>query len=198
MPYSVRKYHYQHIRRIIIYFQDYRYRFVDWEEFFSYLNMYCSDCLEYKLLEEIIKVSRCSSALNYQMQIYAEDVQNFQQNVKCSSFFGHQTRFIPPHFEIITTTCNVDPDRYSLADLNAFRKEVCLSIDEPEYALLKVSSTLGRFMVTEWMYPSELKNIILRFFYSEIGQRLLQIHSIEMMSIAGELVYEHQVSYIII
>ena len=195
LPCSVRKYHYQHIRRVI-HFQ--YHRFIDWEEFFAYLNMYCYNCFEYKLLAEVIKVGDCSAALNNQMEDYTKDVQTFQRNVKCSSLFNHQTSLgsIPPHFEIISTTHQVDPDRYSVADLDAFRKDVCSSVDEPEYALSKISSTPGCPMVTEWIFPSELKNTIQRFFYCETGQRLLQIHSIEVMLIAGKVVYEHKVSFI--
>ena len=189
MPYSVRKDHYRYVRNTVS-CQDKEN--VNLDEFFSYVDMYSCNCFEYKLLEEVVVSSNCSPALCDEMHQYTKDVQGFQQNTRSSVLIhqnvGTQKELIPPHFEHMTTS---HPEECTLEALYAFRKEVCLSTELPEYAILNNSLSVK----VTWMYPAELRNDIVPFLCGKIGHRLLQTHQIETLLIADQLLYTHSVSF---
>lgn len=192
MPYSVKKNHYQYVRRTA---SRHDKRHVDLDEFFSYLDMYSCNCFEYKLLEEVIKSNNCSPALCDELSQYVSDVQTFNQSTP-SAFLVHQ-RFngdkggiSPPHFEHMTT---LSPEGCTIADLYTFRREACYSMELPEYVLLNNSLAPGSIKV-QWIFPEELRNEFVYFFCGKIGQRLLRIHQIEVMSIENDVLYKHSVS----
>ena len=198
MPCVVRKNHYKYIQKIV-HCQDKC--FVNMEEFFSYLDMYCCNCFEYKLLEEVIVSSKCSQALCNQMHNYVQDVQAFRQRTEFSMFFCHE-RFeqgntnkglIPPQFEQLTSKHRVDPNVCTLAAMDTFRTETCSLMEVSEYALLNIKSKQGS-VVVEWMFPVELKSVLTSLFCGKIGQRLLQTHKVEFISINGELLCTCSVS----
>ena len=194
LPYSVKRDHYRYVRETVS-CQDKRN--VNLDEFFSYVDMYSHNCFEYKLLEEVVENSNCSPALCNEMHLYAKDIQGFQQSTK-SLLFVHQNvgtemEFIPPYFEHMTT---FHPQGCTLEDLYAFRKEACLLMEIPEYAILNNSLTPGSIRVM-WMFPVELRNDITPFLCGKIGQRLLQTHYIETLLIADQVLHHniHSVSF---
>ena len=196
MPCSVKRSHYQYVRMILC-CQDKT--FIDLDEFFLYLNMYSCNCFEYKLLQDVIESSNCSSALHNEMLRYADVVQQFQRQTKCSAFFGEQqeisTELIPPQFETIAITYKFDPDQFTVATLDTFRKQACSSMKISEYALMNISLRGSDVnVIVKWMFPLELRNTMIYFFCGKTGQGLLKMYQVETMVIMDKLLYKHYVS----
>lgn len=194
LPYSVKKNHYRYVRETV---SSPDKENVNLDEFFSYVDMYSCNCFEYKLLEEVVESSNCSPALCNEMHLYAKDIKGFQQYTTSLELVrqnvGSEMEFIPPHFEHMTT---FHPQKCTLEALYAFRKEACLSMELPEYAILNNSLTPGSIRVT-WMFPVELRSNILPFLCGRIGQRLLQTYCIETLVIADHILHQntHLVSF---
>lgn len=184
LPSLIKKEHHNYVTQIIR-----RKRpFVNLRLFFEHLNLYCWNFFEYKVLEHLIE-SKCSVDLKYKMGRYARDIESFRQRTTITEFIKcgrHlvKKRTIPPRFKDITIEHAINPDNYTLAELDAFR------IDTLEALHLKLSECAFQVyrikygsVVVQWMIPEDFETPVMELFYGEAGQRLLQKHSVERLSV---------------
>lgn len=198
MPCSVKRQHYQYVINII----SCKYKpFHDLKELFSYLNMYCWNCFEYKLLMNIIERNKCSQALTCRMESYERDILGFRQKTSILEFMNSKqssTRMnsdlMPPHFRQVTTEHDINPDIYRLVALDDFRVNMtsCLNLPaECAIQIIDLQLKLGRTVV-EWRIPYELLEDLTSFFCSEVGQSVLVGHHIGDVVIDGRPPMERQ------
>jgi hypothetical protein len=155
-------------------------------EFFTHLNYHCWSFIEYQPLEDLIE-NTCSDKLKERVQIYARDVQRFQENTTISEFLTHRRnlakkRRIPDSFKKFKTEHNIDPDTYTLADLERLRKKTCTHVKLSDFALQILTITTNCIIV-EWMIAEEIVEILSLFYSSEVGQELLHDHQVESIII---------------
>lgn len=155
-------------------------------EFFTHLNYHCWSFLEYQPLEHLIE-NTCSVKLKGRVKIYARDVQTFQENTTITEFLTHRgylakKRRIPESFKKFKTEHNIDPDSYTLADLERLRKKTCIHVKLSDFALQILTITTNCIIV-EWIIPEEIVEIISLFYSSEVGQGLLREHQVESIAI---------------
>ena len=162
--------------------------FTNLRDFFMHLNLYCWNFFEYKVLENLIECN-CSEELKERMSIYANDIEGFRQRTTITEFIKcgrHlvKKRAIPPRFKKITLEHAIDPDVYTLAELDHFR------IDTYEALHLKLSECAFQVyqikhgcVVVKWMIPEEFAKPLKDLFNSRTGQKLLQKHSVDRLSI---------------
>jgi hypothetical protein len=146
-------------------------------EFFTHLNYHCWSFIEYHPLEYLIE-NTCSDKLKERMKIYARDVQIFQENTTISEFLTHRRnlakkRRIPDSFKKFKTEHNIDPDTYTLADLERLRKKTCTHVKISDFALQIFTITTNS---------------------SEVGQELLHDHEVENIIIDDEFKSPYSVS----
>ena len=177
-------------------------RFTDLTNLFHSLHMYCWSFFEYKVLEVLIN-NNCSDKLQERMSIYVSDIQTFKENTTISDFikYAKQSPYgilvkkkcpAPPQtFKILLTKHNIDPDTYTLIELEAFRSEtgyrVCLHRTLSECAFQLYTAKHGSIVI-EWMFPEELADTLMSFIDSVDGQKLLREYFIEKVLIDGKTV----------
>ena len=161
-------------------------------DFFVYLNARCWNFLEYHLLKQLI-VNTCGEKLKRKVKMYAEEVQNFQRNTTITEFLKYRRHMakdksIPESCRKLKMTHNIDPDSYTLADLEKLRKKTCDHAKLSDFAL-QVYSIKPHCIVVEWMIPEETVEILSSFYSSEVGQELLRDHHVESIVIDDKSLY---------
>ena len=151
-------------------------------EFFAHLTAHCWNFFEYQPLKQLI-VNTCSEKLKQRVKVYARDIQAFQQNTTITEFLKYRrhlakTRRIPDSFKKLKMEHNIEPDSYTLADLERLRMSTCVHIKLSDFAL-QIYSIKPNCIIVEWMIPEETIEILSLFYSSEVGQELLQSHQVE-------------------
>lgn len=128
LPRSIAKEHHKYVESII----KRKRQFENLRIFFQHLNLYCWNFLEYHVLEYLIK-SECSEDLREKISKYAKDIETFRQKTTVSDFIKcarHlvKKRAIPPRFKKVTLEHAINPDIFTLAELDAFRKDTLESL----------------------------------------------------------------------
>lgn len=160
--------------------------FTNLTQFFRHLNLYCWNFFEYSVLENVID-SNCSDELKERMSAYARDIKNFRQRTTITEFIECKklpvkSRRIPPRFERVTMEHAIDPDVYTLADLDHFRKDtresLHLKLSECAFQVYKIKHGC---VIVKWMVPEDFVKPLKDLFDSETGQRLLIKHRVEKL-----------------
>ena len=155
-------------------------------EFFTHLNYHCWSFIEYQPLGHLIE-NTCGEKLKERVRKYARDVQTFQENTTISEFLTHRgylakKRRIPESYRKFKTEHNIDPDSYTLADLEKLRKKTCTHVKLSDFAL-QILTITANCIIVEWMFPEEIVEILALFYSSEVGQELLRDHHVESIVI---------------
>ena len=156
--------------------------------FFRHLKLYFWNYFEYELLEYLIK-QRGSEKLKSEMANYTKSVKRFQQQTTLTEFISCERdlvrkKSIPPNFKDMVTEHSIDPDDYTLYEIENFRVDVhrLLSTDLSECAFQMYTITKCDRIVIQWIFPEELTE---KLFYIEY-QELMRSHHIERLLIEGE------------
>ena len=188
LPISIVREHQNYVTRII----QRKRPFTNLTRFFMHLNLHCWNFFEYQILENLIE-NKCSDALKEQMAKYARDIEEFRQKTTITEFIksGYlplKDRSIPPRFKKITIEHSIDPDVFTLADLDHFRKDTYkalhLRLSECAFQVFKIKHGC---IIVEWMIPEDLKKPVQDLFYtySESGLMIIQTHNVENISMDG-------------
>ena len=161
-------------------------------EFFVYLNAHCWNFLEYHLLKQLI-VNMCSEKLKRKVKIYAEEVQNFQQNTTITEFLKYRRHMakekcIPDSYKKLKMKHNINPDSYTLADLEKVRRKTCDHVKLSDFAL-QIYSIEPNCIIVEWIIPEEVVEMLSLFYSSKVGQELLCEHNVESIFIDDKTLY---------
>lgn len=185
MPYSVNIKHYQYMLHIV----NCKHRlFQNMEEVFLYLNMYCWNCFQYKLVRDIVKTNSCSQALIARMEVFERDTVHLRKRSKISEFINSREssikmkpNLIPPNFILVTTEHDIDPNEHKLIILDNFCEDFVTNFNlQAGYAFQIIMIDLKQGgMVVEWMTPSELQEVIISSLSSEVGRAILMKHKIK-------------------
>ena len=184
LPRSIAMEHHKYVSSII----KRKHPFTNLRLFFEHLNLYCWNFLEYHVLESLIE-SKCSEELREKMSKYARDVEKFRRKTTISDFIKcarHlvKKRTIPPRFKKITMDHVINPDVYTLAELDAFRKDTLeslhLKLSECAFQVYRIK--YGSIIV-KWMIPEDFAKYLSDFFVTEAGQKLLYKHKVEKFKI---------------
>lgn len=141
------------------------------------------------MLENIIETN-CSEELQERMSSYAKDIERFRQRTTITEFIECKKlpvkgRRIPPRFERVTMEHAIDPDVYTLADLEHFRKDTYkalhLKLSECAFQVYKIKHGC---VIVKWMVPEDFVKPLKELFGSDNGQRLLISHRVEKLFIA--------------
>ena len=163
--------------------------FINLTQFFRHLNLYCWNFFEYSVLENVID-SNCSEELKERMSAYVRDIEHFRKSTTITEFIECKKlpmkgRRIPPRFERVTVEHAIDPDVYTLADLDHFRKDTYkslhLKLSECAFQVYKIKHGC---VIVKWMVPEDFVKPLNDLFDSETGQRLLLKHHVEKLYIA--------------
>lgn len=167
-------------------------------EFFAHLTAKCWNFFEYQLLKQLI-FNTCSTKLKQEMKVYARDVQEFQQRTTITEFLKYRphlakTRQIPKSFKKLTLEHAIDPDIYTLADLDSFRLDTCMHIKLSDFAL-QVYKVTKKCIIVEWIAPEEIIEHLSLFYSSEKGQELLQKHQVEKVLIEERSLHSVSIAF---
>ena len=157
--------------------------------FFRHLRLYFWNFFEYELLEHLIE-RECSEMLNSKMVNYVSKVKSFQQRTILTEFIkcGHhlvKEKSIPPNFKDMVTEHSVDPDDYTLLEMEDFRKDLhrLLNMELSECALQMYTIECNRIVVhVQWIFPEELTDTLV---YAEY-QELMEHYCVEKLMIEGK------------
>ena len=161
-------------------------------EFFLHLNNYCWNFLEYHALKQLI-VHTCSVELNEKVKAYVRDIQTFQRNTTITAFLKYR-RYLAKKKPVLEKhkklkmEHNIDPDLYTLAELEGLRMNTCIHVKLSDFAL-QMYSVESKCIVVEWIVPEEIVEILSLFYVSEIGQKLLQTYQVESISLDDKTLY---------
>ena len=184
LPRSIAMEHHKYVSSII----KRKHPFTNLRLFFNHLNLYCWNFLEYHVLESLIE-SKCSKELREKMSGYARDVEKFRQKTTISDFIRcarHlvKKRTIPPHFKKVTLEHAVDPDVYTLAELDAFRKDTLESLHlKLSECAFQVYLIKHGCIIVKWMIPEDFAGSLSDFFSGEDGLEILCRHKVEKLKI---------------
>ena len=135
------------------------------------------------MLQRIIS-SLCSENLKLEMTKYTESIDKFRRQMLITDFIKNarylvKKRSIPTHFKKITSEHAIDPDTYTLADLDAFRTDTleALHLKLSECALHVYRMKYGSLIAKWIIYQDYLKQVI-DFFHCEDGQQILMKHNV--------------------
>lgn len=156
--------------------------------FFQYLNLNCWNFFEYKVLSYLIKCN-CSDNLKTKMVRYEHDMQDFKQTTTVKNFIKYgqpricpKPRTLPPRFKKLVLTKCIDPDTYTLAELDGIRMKICSQLKLSECAL-QLYSIKYNCIIVEWIFPEEITEILSYFLSDTNSQELLQSHYVERIII---------------
>ena len=129
LPLSIAREHHKYINSVI----KRKHPFTDLRIFFQHLNLYCWNFLDYHVLKSLIE-SKCSEDLREKMSKYTKYMETFRQKTTVSDFIKcarHlvKKKTIPPRFKKVTLEHAINPDTYTLAELDAFRKDTLESLN---------------------------------------------------------------------
>ena len=184
LPISIAREHRKYVMQII----KRKRPFTNLREFFMYLNLYCWNFFEYRVLENLIE-SKCSDMLKEQMSKYARDIEDFRQKTTITEFIKSgllpmKDRSIPPRFKKITLEHAIDPDVCTLADLDHFRRDTYkalhLKLSECAFQVYKIKHGC---VIVKWMIPEDLTKSLQDLLHSETGLTLIQKHNVKKVSI---------------
>lgn len=155
-------------------------------EFFTYLTVHCWNFFEYQPLMQLV-LNTCSVTLKQEVKTYKSDVEEFLQRTTISEFIKcrrhlARKRVIPKSFRKLTVEHTIDPDCYTLADLETFRLDTCRHVRLSDFAL-QIYTITAKCFIVEWVIPNEIVEPLSLFFSSKDGQALLQWHQAENISI---------------
>ena len=195
LPRSIAKEHHKYVISII----KRKHPFTNLTLFFEHLNLYCWNFLEYHVLENLIK-SKCSEELRGEMSKYAKDIERFRQKTTISDFIKcarHlvKKKTIPPRFKKVTLEHAINPDNYTLADLDAFRKDTLeslhLKLSECAFQVYRIKHGS---VIVKWMIPEDFAGSLSDFFNSDAGLELLHKHQVEKLKIDKDTIPIQSVS----
>jgi hypothetical protein len=184
LPRSIAKEHHKYVNSVI----KRKHPFTDLRLFFEHLNLYCWNFLEYHVLENLIE-SKCGEELREKMSKYAKGIEVFQRKTTVSDFIKcarHlvKKRTIPPRFKKVTLEHSINPDNYTLAELDAFRKDTLeslhLKLSECAFQVYRIKHGS---VIVKWMIPEDFAGSLSTFFNSEAGLELLHKHQVENLKI---------------
>ena len=184
LPRSIAKEHHKYVSSVI----KRKHPFTNLRLFFNHLNLYCWNFLEYHVLESLIE-SKCSEELREKMSKYAKDIENFRRKTTVSDFIkcAHhlvKKKTIPSRFKKVTLEHAVDPDVYTLAELDAFRKDTLeslqLKLSECTFQVYLIKH--GCIMV-KWMIPEDFAGSLSDFLNGEDGLEILHKHRVKKLKI---------------
>ena len=162
--------------------------FQNLNKLFDHLYLYCWNFFEYSALENLIQ-NKCSDELKEKMSRYAKEIKSFRRRTTITEFIKCQKlplkrASIPPRFIDVTMEHAINPDTYTLAELDHFRKDMYAAL---RYKLSDFAFQVYRIVhgsvIVQWMVPEEFATPLRDLFFSESGQELLQKNSVEMVSI---------------
>ena len=162
---------------------------------FQHIHLKCWNFFEYKVLEVLIN-NNCSEELKARMSDYVSDVRTFKEKTTIADFIKYAKRSPyglvkkkgppPQTFRVLLTKHNIDPDTYTLLELEEFRSEtgkrVCLTRTLSECAFQMYTAKYGSIIV-EWIFPEELADPLVSFMDSDDGRRMLHEFFIERVLI---------------
>lgn len=187
MPSSIMKEHYKYVTSI----SKRKKPFPNLSAFFQYLNLNCWNFFEYKLLKHVVD-RFCSVHLKADMSTYERDMQWFQRQTTVLNFINcmrHRhvlkKRSVPPRFKKLVFEHGIDPDSYTLADLDSFRSDTCLDLKLSECAF-QVYLIRRNCIIVEWIFPEEITEELVYYYCGEDGKKLLQGHNVEKALIDGQ------------
>ena len=146
LPTALSKEYLPVIRNIVM-----RKRFQNILEIFFYLGVHCWNFLEYHILKQLI-LHQCSTRLKEEMEEYARDIQGFTTRITVTEFIKYR-RYLAKHKVIrnslrkLITKYNIDPDTYTLADLEKVRVKTTSHTRLTDFALqiYSVGAVFGGF-----------------------------------------------------
>ena len=195
LPRSIAKEHHKYVNSII----KRKRPFTNLRLFFEHLNLYCWNFLEYHVLESLID-SKCSEKLRGKMSKYAKGIERFRQKTTVSDFIKcarHlvKKRPIPPRFKKVTLEHAINPDIYTLAELDAFRKDTLeslhLKLSECAFQVYRIKHGS---VIVKWMIPEDFAGSLSDFFNSDAGLELLHKHQVERLKIDRDTIPIQSVS----
>ena len=195
LPRSIAREHHKYVTSLT----KRKHPFTNLSLFFQHLNLYCWNFLEYQVLESLIE-GNCSEFLKDKMSRYAKDVEGFRQKTTITDFIKcgrHlvKKKSIPPRFKKITLEHAIDPDVYTLAELDAFRKDTLealqLKLSECAFQVYRIKHGS---VIVKWMIPEDFAGPLSNLFISEAGQKLLHKHRVEKIKIDKDAIQIQSVS----
>ena len=195
LPRSIAKEHQKYVNSVI----KRKHPFTNLRLFFEHLNLYCWNFLEYHVLESLID-SKCSEELREEMSKYAKGIERFRQKTTVSDFIKcarHlvKKRPIPPRFKKVTLEHAINPDIFTLAELDAFRKDTLeslhLKLSECAFQVYRIKHGC---VIVKWMIPEDFAGSLSDFFNSDAGLELLHKHQVERLKIDRDTIPIQSVS----
>ena len=195
LPRSIAKEHQKYVNSVI----KRKHPFTNLRRFFQHLNLYCWNFLEYHVLECLVE-SKCSKDLREKMSKYAKDIERFRQKTTVSDFIKcarHlvKKRMIPPRFKKVTLEYAINPDIFTLAELDAFRKDTLeslhLKLSECAFQVYRIKHGS---VIVKWMIPEDFAGSLSDFFNSDAGLELLHKHQVERLKIDKDTIPIQSVS----
>ena len=137
--------------------------------------------------------TRVSEKLNEKVKAYVRDVQRFQRNTTITEFLKYRRHLakkkpVLEKHKKLKMEHSIDPDLYTLAELEGLRMNTCIHVKLSDFAL-QMYSVESKCIVVEWIVPEEIVEILSLFYVSEIGQKLLQTYQVECISLDGKTLY---------
>ena len=165
----------------------------DMVDLFFYLDSTIWNFVDYSLLEHLVKIFG-STDIKKEMETYVSDITTFAREITVTQLiqcWPGRTEAPPTTYSELTATVeDVNPDEYTLEQLNSLRKGLSEQFLPPlsDYALLYWSSKRGSVVVT-WLIPNEYvpqftNNVCM---YQSAG--ILNALKITRLRIQGILIY---------
>ena len=171
-------------------------RFTNLRLFFEELYAECWNFFEYGVLEAVI--SNCDEDLQERMRNYGRDLQSFKERTTITDFIKCKiarslvkNSAVLATFRKLTTEHNINPDNYTLAELDYFRHEtakaVCLRRKLSECALQFYRVKYGS-IIAKWLFPEELMDAFVELFSCKEGEEILAPFMIIRILIDGKTI----------
>lgn len=149
---------------------------INFDELFDHLDSYRWNCLEYELLEAIIRRNNCSPALQGVMEQHSHEIRKFKRHTPISKVYKHRHAIFkrksqPKHYSKLTTKLlNADPDSYKLVTLDPFSEKVRSDLEFP----LHLNNMEIGSIVVEWRFHKEHEYTLMLYLCGEEGRDLLE------------------------
>lgn len=154
------------------------------DELFDDLTAYCSNSLEYELLEAIIKRNNCSPSLRKKMEQYIYDVRNFKRTVSLSKFTIHKHHFLKRRSPLkchktLRTRHDINPDNHTLVYVDRLGQE----LKTYSKCYLQLYNVEIGSVILEWSVLKEQEYMLITFIVSGDISDMLKRYQIVDISI---------------
>ena len=157
--------------------------------FVVHLNLYCWNFFEHESLKCLIERKCRSGDLKAKMAGYDDEIQALRRRITVFNFIKYgryhltaKIGTIPPRFRSLVMEQDINPDSYTLADLENFRMDTCSNLKLSEWAL-QVYFVQHNCVIVEWIFPEEISETLVCFYSNKNGQELLKSYHVESVSI---------------